>query len=147
GALSPRSSKRQYSRRRCHLQEPNDQIRRRPWTSSGRASLRQRCIRDQETTGLHRLRCLARLPLQSPFSVCLPYKPPWLAINTTSVVTRDPFPGMANFSNPVQVGISKSSPIALQLIHFGNSRPGARRVTSWTIHALPSGSWKATYEL
>src|SRR5579863_930552 len=29
-------------------------------------------------------------------------------------------------------------------VYFGNSRPGARCVTSWTIQALPSGSWKAT---
>jgi hypothetical protein len=29
-------------------------------------------------------------------------------------------------------------------VYFGSSRPGARCETSWTIHALPSGSWKAT---
>src|SRR4029077_13361178 len=32
------------------------------------------------------------------------------------------------------------------LVHLGSSRPGARRVTSWTIHALPSGSSKMAHE-
>src|SRR5215469_8257925 len=33
-----------------------------------------------------------------------------------------------------------------KVVVAGSTRPGKRRVTSWTIHTLPSGSSKETYE-
>src|ERR1700683_4763385 len=47
-------------------------------------------------------------------------------------------------ARPIALARSFADP---KVVAAGSMRPGARRVTSWTIHALPSGSWKATYEL
>ena len=41
---------------------------------------------------------------------------------------------------------SKGSFAAAKVVIAGSMRPGNRRVTSWTIHPLPSGSSKETYE-